>query len=62
MSGTDTATPVTDDLGPKDVHFTGRVKWVQIDLGEDADGRRPPHLPRGALPDRHGPPFVRPLT
>ena len=35
--GTDSATPVTDDLGPKEVHFNGRVKWVQIDLGEDAD-------------------------
>jgi len=35
--GTDSATPVTDDLGPKQVHFTGRVNWVQIDLGEDAD-------------------------
>ncbi len=35
--GTDTATPVTDDLTPKDVTFTGRVKWVQIDLGEDAE-------------------------
>jgi arylsulfatase len=35
--GTDSATPVTDDLSPKEVHFTGRVKWVQIDLGEDAN-------------------------
>ena len=35
--GTDSATPVTDDLTPKDVTFTGRVKWVQIDLGEDAE-------------------------
>ena len=35
--GTDSATPVTSDLGPKEVHFTGKVKWVQIDLGEDAE-------------------------
>ncbi len=35
--GTDSATPVTDDLGPKEVGFTGRVKWVQIDLGDDAE-------------------------
>ncbi|MDF2728708.1 MAG: arylsulfatase [Acidimicrobiia bacterium] len=35
--GTDTATPVTSDLGPKEVHFTGHVNWVQIDLGEDAE-------------------------
>ena len=27
--GTDSATPVTDDLSPKEVHFTGRVKWVR---------------------------------
>jgi arylsulfatase len=35
--GTDTATPVTDDLTSKEVEFNGRVKWVQIDLGDDAD-------------------------
>ena len=35
--GTDSATPVTDDLTPKQVHFNGRVNWVQIDLGEDAE-------------------------
>jgi arylsulfatase A-like enzyme len=35
--GTDTATPVTDDLTSEDVEFNGRVKWVQIDLGEDAE-------------------------
>ena len=34
--GTDTATPVTDDLAPGGIEFTGRVKWVEIDLGEDA--------------------------
>jgi arylsulfatase len=35
--GTDSGTPVTDDLGPKEVGFTGRVRWVQIDLADDAD-------------------------
>jgi arylsulfatase A-like enzyme len=34
--GSDSATPVSDDYGPKDSAFTGRVRWVQIDLGEDA--------------------------
>jgi len=34
--GTDSATPVTDDLSPDEVAFTGRVRWIQIDLGEDA--------------------------
>lgn len=34
--GTDTATPVSDDYGPKDSVFNGRVRWVQIDLGTDA--------------------------
>jgi len=34
--GSDSATPVSDDYGPKDSAFTGRVRWVQIDLGADA--------------------------
>jgi arylsulfatase len=35
--GTDSATPVTDDLTAAEVKFNGRVNWVQIDLGEDAE-------------------------
>ena len=35
--GIDSGTPVTDDLTGDAVPFSGRVKWVQIDLGEDAD-------------------------
>jgi arylsulfatase A-like enzyme len=35
--GTDSATPVTDDLGPDELAFTGRVKWVEIGLGDDAE-------------------------
>ena len=35
--GSDSATPVSDDYGPKDSAFTGRVRWVQIDLDEDAE-------------------------
>src|SRR6188508_783198 len=35
--GSDTASPVSDDYGPADNAFNGRVEWVQIDLGEDAD-------------------------
>jgi hypothetical protein len=38
--GSDSATPVSDDYGPADSHFTGRIEWVQIDLAggaEDAD-------------------------
>jgi hypothetical protein len=33
----DSATPVSDDYGPADSAFTGRVRWVQIDLDEDAE-------------------------
>jgi hypothetical protein len=33
----DTATPVSDDHGPRDTVFTGRVRWVQIDIGEAAE-------------------------
>jgi arylsulfatase A-like enzyme len=38
--GSDTATPVSDDYGPKDSGFTGRVQWVQLDIdaaAEDVD-------------------------
>jgi arylsulfatase len=34
--GSDTATPVSDDYNPRTSAFTGRISWVQIDLGEDA--------------------------
>jgi arylsulfatase A-like enzyme len=35
--GSDSGTHVTDDFGPKDSAFNGKVKWVQIDLGADAE-------------------------
>ena len=35
--GADTATPVSDDYGPRDSAFSGRIEWVQIDLGKDAE-------------------------
>jgi arylsulfatase len=35
--GRDTASPVSDDYHGESSSFTGRVNWVQIDLGEDAD-------------------------
>jgi arylsulfatase len=34
--GSDSGTPVTDDLGPRETAFSGRVRWVEIDLGEAA--------------------------
>jgi hypothetical protein len=34
--GSDTATPVSDDYGT-DGHFTGRIRWVQIDIDEAAE-------------------------
>jgi arylsulfatase len=36
-TGNDTSTPVTDDLEDGKTQFNGRVKWVQIDLGDDAN-------------------------
>jgi arylsulfatase A-like enzyme len=33
----DGGTPVSDDYGPKDTAFTGRVRWVQIDLDDAAE-------------------------
>jgi arylsulfatase len=35
--GSDSATPVSDDYGPKDSEFTGDVHWVQIDVDEAAE-------------------------
>jgi arylsulfatase len=35
--GCDSATPVSDDYGPKGSRFSGRVRWVEIDLGEAAE-------------------------
>ena len=35
--GSDTATPVSDDYGPRTSAFNGRIQWVQIDLGDDAE-------------------------
>jgi arylsulfatase len=35
--GADGATPVSEDYGPKDSHFTGRVHWVQLDIDEAAE-------------------------
>ena len=35
--GYDSGTPVTDDLGSKETKFNGKVRWVQIDLDEDAE-------------------------
>jgi arylsulfatase A-like enzyme len=35
--GRDTATPVSDDYGPRDSEFTGRVRWVQLDIDEAAE-------------------------
>jgi arylsulfatase len=35
--GSDSGTPVSDDLGPAETEWTGRVKWVEIDLDKDAE-------------------------
>jgi hypothetical protein len=34
--GSDSGTPVSNDLGSRESVFTGRVRWVEIDLGDDA--------------------------
>ena len=34
--GGDSATPVSDDYGPRDSKFTGEVGWIQIDIDEAA--------------------------
>jgi arylsulfatase len=35
--GADGGTPVSDDYGPKDSRFTGRIRWVQLDIDEAAE-------------------------
>src|SRR4029078_3314347 len=35
--GGDTGTPVSDDYGPKDSKFNGRVEWGQIEIDENAE-------------------------
>ena len=35
--GIDSGTPVSDDYGPNDSAFSGRVQWVQIDIDEAAE-------------------------
>jgi len=35
--GGDTATPVSDDYGPRDSEFTGMVQWVQLDIDDAAE-------------------------
>jgi arylsulfatase A-like enzyme len=35
--GSDTGTPVTDDLAADDAGFTGRVRWIQLDIDEAAE-------------------------
>ena len=35
--GSDTATAVTDDLGPSELEFSGRIDWIQLDIDEAAE-------------------------
>jgi arylsulfatase len=35
--GSDTATPVSDDYRPVESRFNGKVKWVELDIGTDAE-------------------------
>ena len=35
--GSDTGTSVTDDLVGDETTFSGRVRWVQLDIGDDAN-------------------------
>ncbi len=33
--GADTGSPASPDYGPTGNKFTGRIEWVQLDIGED---------------------------
>ena len=56
--GDDAATPVSDDYGPGDSRFTGRVRWVQIDIDEAAEDNDHLISRRRTAPNRHGPPVA----
>ena len=36
-NGAHSATPVSEDYGPRDSKFNGRITWVQLDIGDDAE-------------------------
>ena len=55
--GPELGTTVTDDYDAKTSRFTGRLNWVQIDLGDD--DHEPLHRPRRTAPHRHGPAVER---
>jgi hypothetical protein len=40
--GSDAGAPVSEDYGPRDNHFNGKVNWVQIDI--DAAAQDVDHL------------------
>jgi hypothetical protein len=52
--GGDSASPASDDYGPKNSAFTGRVRWVHIDLAEAPDDTDHIIGTGGAAQDRHG--------
>ena len=35
--GSDTATPVTDDIREGETEFNGRIRWVELAIGDDAE-------------------------
>ena len=35
--GSDTATPVTDDIREGETEFNGRIRWVELSIGDDAE-------------------------
>ena len=57
--GSDTATPVTDDLREGETEFNGRIRWVELGDRRRCRGRRPPDFSGGALPARDGAPIAR---
>ena len=57
--GSDTATPVSDDYGPKDSEFTGTRALGAARHRRGRRGRRPPDLARGAAAGRDGAPVSR---
>ena len=56
--GSDSGTPVTDDLSVDELEFNGRVRWVELDLSDDADDADHLITPDERLKIRNGPPVA----
>jgi hypothetical protein len=53
--GCDVGEPVSPDYGPRGNEFSGKIKWVQIDIDAAGQGCRPHDRRRRVVQPRDGP-------